>query len=81
VTTTPDDSPVAYVREVGGETVSFSADGDRFMAAADSRWLRATGAAVDGPHEGERLTQANEVSPLFWFSWVDFHPDTELYGA
>jgi hypothetical protein len=81
VTTTPDDSPVAYVREVGGETVSFSADGDRFIAAADSRWLRATGAAVDGPHEGERLTQANDVSPLFWFSWVDFHPDTDLYGS
>ncbi|MEF8808337.1 DUF3179 domain-containing protein [Natronomonas sp.] len=81
VTTTPDDSPVAYVREVGGETVSFSADGDRFIAAADSRWLRATGAAVDGPHEGERLTQANDISPLFWFSWVDFHPDTDLYGS
>ena len=38
------------------------------------------GRAVDGPFEGRNLTQANEVSPEFFFAWLDFHPDTEVYG-
>jgi len=47
----------------------------------DSRWRRSTGDAVDGPHEGSRLAQANDVSPQFWFTWLEFDPDTELYGG
>lgn len=40
-----------------------------------------TGEAVDAPREGTRLTRATERGPMFWFSWVDFNPDTEIYGA
>jgi hypothetical protein len=74
-------SPVAYVREVDDEAVTFEAADERHLRGAGSRWRRTTGEAVDGPHEGRRLRQANEVSPLFWFAWLDFHPDSELYRA
>jgi hypothetical protein len=80
VSVAPDGTPVAYVRRVGGETGRFEADGDRFLTGAGTRWRRSTGEAVDGTREGQRLEQANDVSPLFWFAWLDFHPEAELYG-
>ncbi|MFB6193814.1 MAG: DUF3179 domain-containing protein [Halobaculum sp.] len=69
---------VGYVRRVNGRTVRFRR-GDDFLAAAGSRWDVVSGRAVDGPHEGTRLTPAGR-GPLFWFTWVDFHPDTTLFG-
>jgi hypothetical protein len=81
VTTTADDTPVAWVRKVDGEVLSFDAATDRYLSAGGSLWTRSTGLAVDGPHEGTRLAQANAVSSLFWFAWLDIHPDTELYGT
>lgn len=80
VTTTPDGTPVAWERTVRGAALSFEAGGDRYLRAGGSRWTRTTGRALDGPYEGVRLEQANTVSPLFWFAWLDFHPETELYG-
>jgi len=74
------DTLVGYVREVDGERLRFEADGDGFVRAGGSRWRVATGEAVDGPHEGTRLEQANDVSAKFWFAWLDFHPETALYG-
>jgi hypothetical protein len=79
VASTADGTPVAYVREVGGEVVRFPAADERHLRAAGTRWRRSTGVAVDGPYQGERLARANEVSPLFWFAWLEFHPDSELY--
>ena len=80
VTTTADGTPVAWVREVDGEVLSFGQGDDSHLRAGGSRWRRSTGLAVDGPHEGTQLAQANAVSPLFWFAWLDIHPDSELYG-
>jgi len=80
VTTTADGSPVAWVREVDGEVLLFRRGDDQHLRAGGSRWRRSTGLAVDGPHEGTRLSQANAVSPLFWFAWLDIHPDSELHG-
>ncbi len=79
VTTTPDGTPIAWSRRVDGETLSLSIADERHLAGGDSRWRRGTGIAVDGPYEGQRLTQANSVSALFWFAWLDFYPETELY--
>jgi hypothetical protein len=41
----------------------------------------ADGQAVDGPHEGVTLPRANEVSPLFFFAWKEFNPDTAVHGT
>ncbi|MFB6219362.1 MAG: DUF3179 domain-containing protein [Halobacteriaceae archaeon] len=71
---------VAYDRRVDGETLTFEADGSH-LAAGGSRWEILTGEAVDGPHEGTELTSAAGQSQLFWFTWLDFHPDTTVFGA
>jgi hypothetical protein len=82
VAATTDDSLVAYVRRVDGETVTFERPGgtDR-LAAAGSTWDLLTGEATAGPHEGTVLARANDRSPMFWFAWAEFHPATEVYGA
>jgi hypothetical protein len=83
VTTTPGGGLAAYDRRVGGRPLSFTAvDGPEgaWLRGGGSRWARESGRAVDGPHEGRRLTRANELAPLFWHAWAAFHPRTELYG-
>ncbi len=72
---------MAYDRRLGGRTLPFEPAGDRHLRADGSRFLAATGEAVDGPHAGGRLASAAALPPLFWFSWLDFHPDTAVYRA
>ncbi|SEL73549.1 DUF3179 domain-containing protein [Haloferax larsenii] len=79
VASSKDGSLVAYVRRVDGEVAEFERDG-RDLEAAGSRWDLLTGRALDGPHEGTTLTRANDRSPMFWFAWADFNPETEIYG-
>jgi len=81
VATSPDGSLVAYSRRVDGETLTFEADGEEFLAAGGSRWRRTTGRAVDGPHEGTTLRPANDLPPMFWYGWSKFNEDTEVYGV
>jgi hypothetical protein len=70
----------AFDRRVDGETLSFEPAGDDRMRAGGSTWTRNSGIAVDGPHEGSRLDDAARVSTEFWFAWLNFHPDTTVYG-
>lgn len=70
-----------YVRRVAGETRRATPAGPAHLRLAGSRWERATGRAVDGPHAGASLRPATAVPPLFWFSWLDFHPETSVYGV
>ncbi|MDY6765676.1 MAG: DUF3179 domain-containing (seleno)protein, partial [Halobacteria archaeon] len=61
-------------------TLTFSLADKNHMKADGSRWEITTGRAVDGPHQGEKLEKANDRSPMFWFAWLDFNPETKLYG-
>lgn len=72
-------SGITAERTGGGETLPFGRADDDHLAAGGSRWRIATGRAVDGPHEDERLAPATGKSRLFWFAWLDFHPDTGVY--
>lgn len=81
VAVAPDGTLVGYVRRVGGDVLRFQRADDRHLAAGGSRWRIATGAAVDGPFAGTRLDRANDISPLFFFAWTDFHPETTVYGG
>lgn len=74
------DEPVAYVRGVDGQTVRFDRAGE-YLVAGGSRWEITSGHAVDGPHEGTKLTQANDRSPMFWFAWAQFYPETDIWGS
>lgn len=80
VTTTAGGSLGAYRRTVDGRELEFAAAGERHLRADGSRWERATGRAVDGPHEGRRLAAANAEPPMFWTGWSSFHPETTVYG-
>ncbi|SFR68872.1 DUF3179 domain-containing protein [Halogeometricum limi] len=72
---------VAYVRRVDGETLTFEREpGADVLTAGGSRWDLHTGRAVDGAREGATLARANDRSPMFWFAWADFFPETEIHG-
>jgi len=76
----PSATLVAYERTVDGETLRFHRADEGHLVAGGSRWALVTGRAVDGPHVGTTLVPANDRSPMFWFAWLDFHPETGLYG-
>ncbi len=42
-------------------------------------WNGLTGQAVEGSLAGQTLVPVKSTQS-FWFGWVDFHPDTRLYG-
>lgn len=70
----------AYDRRIGGRTLLFAGTDERgVLRAGGSRWDVTTGRALDGYYRGQRLRQANAVPPLFWFAWVERHPDTSIY--
>jgi hypothetical protein len=74
-----DGTLVAYDRLVDGETLTFEPGADDTMEAGGSSWTTLTGAASSGPFEGTNLDRANDRSPMFWFAWADFNPETSIY--
>jgi hypothetical protein len=42
-------------------------------------WDVISGEAVEGPLAGKQLERIKSTI-VFWFGWVDFHPDTLIYG-
>lgn len=80
VTADESDNLHAYERRVDGERLRFEAAGPAHLQAGGSRWARASGRAEDGPFAGTSLTRATDASPMFWFAWSDFNPDTAIYG-
>jgi hypothetical protein len=79
VTTDASGSLVAYDRTVDGAVLEFRAADSETLRSGGSTWRRSTGEALDGPHKDVTLERANDLSPLFWFSWADVHPDSEIY--
>jgi hypothetical protein len=45
--------------------------------AGGSTWDLGTGRCVAGPRSGERL-ETVAVTPVFWFAWSSFYPNTEV---
>lgn len=78
VTGERDGSLVGYERRVDGETLTFEKDGATLVAGG-ARWNPLTGRATDGSYEGATLTVANERSPMFFFAWLEFYPETTVY--
>lgn len=75
-----DGTLAVYDRRVDGSTLSFQPGDDRTVVADGSAFDIRTGAATSGPLAGARLDQVNDRSPMFWFAWADFHPNTAVYG-
>jgi len=71
----------AYDRRVDDGTLRFrETTADGVLRAGGSRWRVATGRALDGPYEGSRLESAASGSQLYWAAWLQFHPETTVYG-
>jgi hypothetical protein len=81
VAVAPDGTLVGYDRRVEGAALQFETGDDEHLWGGGSRWLIATGEAVDGPYVGRRLDPATTTSPMFWFAWVEFNPETDVYGV
>jgi len=73
------DNTRAFERVVNGETLEFEyVDGKIIDMNTDSVWSY-EGVAISGEMKGTELKRV-PFNPGFWFEWVAFHPETELYG-
>ena len=71
-------SAVAYDRNLNGQVLSFSSDGEKILDNETGSTWNILGRAVDGPLSGEQLTEVVSVNH-FWFSWAAFKPETRIY--
>jgi hypothetical protein len=72
-----------FSRAVNGRALTFEETGDKTSMTdleSGTTWDRLSGTAVEGPLAGTELERIKSVTS-FWFGWVDFHPDTLLYGG
>ena len=70
----------AFERTVNGKVLDFEySDGKLIDSQTNSEW-NYEGLATSGTMKGTQLTRM-PMDPGFWFEWVAFHPDTEVYGA
>ena len=73
---------VTFNRRVSGRVLSFRlAEGPPATMEDDesgSRWSLADGKAISGPLKGAQLERA-AAYPAFWFGWLGYFPNTELW--
>jgi hypothetical protein len=76
-------SGVVFDRNVRGQLLTF-VHGEAEMTLIDEEtgtlWDAFSGEAIKGPLAGEQLERVKSTI-VFWFGWVDFHPDTLIYGT
>lgn len=68
-----------FRREVDGEVLTFSVDGDVIRDDQTGSVWNVFGTAVEGELEGSQLRQ-ELAAPHFWFAWAAFRPETAVYG-
>jgi len=68
----------AYSRTLDGRALNFAFDGSAFVDQETGTGWDILGQAIDGELAGERLTPVVAVNH-FWFSWVAFKPETQVY--
>jgi len=77
----PTDSGAVYRRDPGGRLLTFS-PGSTALSMVDletaSTWDGLSGLAIAGTSAGTQLEQV-PITYSFWFGWVDFYPNTEVY--
>ena len=70
----------AFDRVVNGEVMEFTyKDNKIFDTRTNSEW-NYDGIAVSGELKGTKLSRLG-FNPGFWFEWVAFHPQTQVYGG
>lgn len=70
----------AYLRLAGGQTLTFSRQGDTLIdQQTGSRWDVERGLAVEGALRGELLQRVPSMSAYDW-AWFDFYPEASIYA-
>ena len=73
---------LVYDRNVDGQILTFTQVSEEMSLIDEetgSTWDAFSGQAIDGPLAGEQLERVKSTI-VFWFGWVDFHPDTLVYS-
>jgi uncharacterized protein DUF3179 len=74
-------SGAVYRRDPGGTLLTFTAGSTGLSLRDDqtgSEWDGLSGKAMTGSDAGMELEQV-PITYSFWFGWVDFYPNTEVY--
>lgn len=70
----------SFERMIDGKTLTFEyANGKLVDTQTNSEW-NYDGLAISGQYEGIQLNRL-PIEPGFWFEWVAFHPQTQVYGG
>ena len=62
-----------------GTTFTFSVEGDRIVDQETGSSWRVDGLAEEGPMANRRLEPIPEAYVAFWFAWLAFHPEAEMW--
>ena len=68
----------AFERTVNGETLEFEFVDEKIIDTKTNSEWNYDGLAISGTMEGSKLTRMS-IEPGFWFEWVAFHPETEVW--
>ncbi len=68
-----------FLSAVDDQVLTFALDGDRILDAETGTSWDLSGAAIDGPLEGARLTALPHVV-VFWFAWAAAFPETSIWN-
>ncbi len=69
-----------FSRQMDGQTLTFSWDGERIVDDQTGSEWNVLGQAVSGPKKGSQLAPVVSINH-FWFSWAAFRPETRVYGV
>jgi hypothetical protein len=64
-----------------GQRLTLRVEGTRIVDDQTGSVWRFDGLALSGPLEGTQLDPIPEAHTAFWFAWIDFHPDTNLWDG
>jgi len=70
----------AYERTVDEKILTFDFVDDSIVDLQTNSEWNYDGVAISGQLEGTNLIRL-PFDPGFWFEWVAFHPDTEVYES
>ena len=68
----------AFERTLDGQLLEFEFSDEKILDTKTKSEWNYDGLAVSGPLEGSQLTRMS-MYPGFWFEWVAFHPQTEVW--
>jgi hypothetical protein len=68
----------AFDRNLNGEVLEFEFTDEKILDTKTQSEWNYDGVAISGPKEGSELIRMS-IEPGFWFEWVAFHPDTEVW--